>query len=171
MVKLFKKVDYFDLVLTDTENMTSHYVGLCQNTKREFTKQIKIWNIDEKKYQKMDVLKCLYFALQFVAIYSMLIDFVSRSVYWQLTSLFTSCIGQLWNFARLNDVRGENRWRHDNCTTTWSDNVDRVTLISQFKVDMYTVSNTELNKVTISLFNCQVCIYMYHEIEDYCHLQ
>jgi len=26
--------------MTDTENMTSHYVGLCQNTTTEFTKQI-----------------------------------------------------------------------------------------------------------------------------------
>jgi len=26
-VKLFTKVHQFDLVLTDTENMTSHYVG------------------------------------------------------------------------------------------------------------------------------------------------
>jgi len=27
------KIHQFDLVLTDTENMMSHYVGLCQNTK------------------------------------------------------------------------------------------------------------------------------------------
>jgi len=32
-VKHFTKVHQFDLVLTDTENMTSHYIGLCQNTK------------------------------------------------------------------------------------------------------------------------------------------
>ena len=32
-VKLFTKVHQLDLVLTDTENMTSHYVDLCQNTK------------------------------------------------------------------------------------------------------------------------------------------
>ena len=37
------------------------------------------------------------------SIYSMTLDFVSWSVYWQLTSLFTSCIGQLWNLARLNE--------------------------------------------------------------------
>ena len=43
---------------------------------------------------------------QFDAFYSMILDFVSISVYWQLTSLFTSRIGQLWNLARLNDVRG-----------------------------------------------------------------
>ena len=43
---------------------------------------------------------------QFDAIYSMILDFASWSVYWQLTSLFTSGIGQLWNLARLNDVRG-----------------------------------------------------------------
>jgi len=30
-IKLFTKVHYSDLVLTDKENMTSHYVGLCQN--------------------------------------------------------------------------------------------------------------------------------------------
>ena len=55
------------------------------------------------------------------------IDFASWSVYWQLTLLFTFRIGQLWNLARLNDVRGismllakirnsENRWQHD---TQW----------------------------------------------------
>jgi len=32
-VKLFTKVHSFYLILTDTENMTSHYVGLCQNIK------------------------------------------------------------------------------------------------------------------------------------------
>jgi len=32
-VKLFTKVHPFDLVLTHTDNMTSHYVGVCQNTK------------------------------------------------------------------------------------------------------------------------------------------
>jgi len=31
-VKVFTKVHSFYLILTDTENMTSHYVGLCQNT-------------------------------------------------------------------------------------------------------------------------------------------
>ena len=36
----------------------------------------------------------------------MILDFASWSVYWQLTSLFTSRIGQLWTLARLNDVRG-----------------------------------------------------------------
>jgi len=35
----------------------------------------------------------------------MTLDFVSWSVHWQLTSVFTSCIGQLWNLVRLNDVR------------------------------------------------------------------
>jgi len=33
VLNLFTKVHQFDLVLTDTENMTSHYVGLCQNIK------------------------------------------------------------------------------------------------------------------------------------------
>ena len=62
-----------------------------------------------KKYQKMEVSKFLYFALvqiQFDAIYSMILDLVSWSVYWQLTSLFTSRNGQMWSLARLNDVRG-----------------------------------------------------------------
>ena len=39
-VKLFTKVHQFDLVLTDAENMTSHYVGSCQNTNNTFSKQI-----------------------------------------------------------------------------------------------------------------------------------
>jgi len=33
VLNLFTNVHQFDLVLTDTERMTSHYVGLCQNTK------------------------------------------------------------------------------------------------------------------------------------------
>ena len=32
VLNYFTKVHQFDLVLTDTENMTSHYVVLCQNT-------------------------------------------------------------------------------------------------------------------------------------------
>jgi len=32
-VKLYTKVHQFDLVLTNLVNMTSHYVGLCQNSK------------------------------------------------------------------------------------------------------------------------------------------
>jgi len=66
--------------------------------KHSLQNKSKIWNIDEKKYQKMEVSKFLYFALvqfQFDAIYSMILDFVSWSVYWQFTSLFTSRIGQL----------------------------------------------------------------------------
>jgi len=46
----------------------------------------------------MEVSKFLYFALvqfQFDAIYSMILDFVSWSVYLKFTSLFTSSIGQL----------------------------------------------------------------------------
>ena len=39
-VKLFTKVHQFDLVLTDAENMTSHYGGSCQNTNNRFSKQI-----------------------------------------------------------------------------------------------------------------------------------
>ena len=51
--------------------------------------------------------KCAELSLKWKErIYSMIFDFVSWSVYWQLTLLFTSCIGQLWNLARLNDVRG-----------------------------------------------------------------
>jgi len=46
----------------------------------------------------MEVSKFLYFALvnfHIEAIYSMILDFASWSVYWQLTSLFTSHICQL----------------------------------------------------------------------------
>ena len=50
-------------VLTDTENMMSHYVGLCQNTKTSLQNKFKILNINEKKYQKMEVSKFLYFEL------------------------------------------------------------------------------------------------------------
>ena len=67
-----------------------------------FTKQI--WNIDVKKYHKMEVNKFLYFCtgqFQFDAIYSRTLDFVSWSVYWELTSLFTFRNGQLWSLARL----------------------------------------------------------------------
>ena len=102
--------------------MTSHYVGLCQNTKT-----FKIWNIDEKKYQKMEVSKFLYFALvnfHIEAIYSMILDFASWAVYWQLTSLFTTHIGQLssWHliwrspistpFLISRNAMHTLRWRH-----------------------------------------------------------
>ena len=52
-----------------------------------FQNKLKNWNINEKKYQKMEVIDFLYFALvqfQFDAIYSMILDFVSWSVYLQL---------------------------------------------------------------------------------------
>ena len=59
--KLFTKVHQFDLVLTDTENMTSHYS--VKTPKHNLQNKFKIWNIDEKKYRKMEVCKFLYFAL------------------------------------------------------------------------------------------------------------
>jgi len=39
-LKRFTKVHQFDLVLTDTENMTSYYVCVCQNTNTKLTTQI-----------------------------------------------------------------------------------------------------------------------------------
>jgi len=54
----------------------------------------------------MEVSKFQYFALVNFNLMLLTIDFVSWSVYWQLTILFTSRIGQLWRLARLNDVRG-----------------------------------------------------------------
>jgi len=49
------------------------------------------------------IAKFLYFALhgqfQFDAIYSMILYFASWSVYWQLSSLFTSRIGQLFTIS------------------------------------------------------------------------
>ena len=41
--------------------------------------------------------------------YSTTLAFVSWSVYWLLIALFTSCIDQLCNLLRLNDVICENR--------------------------------------------------------------
>ena len=66
VLKLFTKV------LTDTENMTSHSIGLC------LKKNLKY---QQKKYQKMEVRNFLYSALvlqfHFDAIYSLTFDCVS----------------------------------------------------------------------------------------------
>ena len=69
------------------------------------TKTFKTWNIDERKYQKMEVSKYLYFEL---VNFNLMLFTLGPSILFheQLTSLFTSRIGPLWNLARLNDVTG-----------------------------------------------------------------
>ena len=43
---------------------------------------------------------------QFDGIYSMTFILVSKAVYWQRTTLLTSCISQMGNLAKLYDVGG-----------------------------------------------------------------
>ena len=94
-VKPFTNVHQFDLVLTDMGYMTSHYVkrpNIVYKTNLKF-------EISMRKNTRGGTLIAIFCAgqFQFDAIYSMILDFVSWSVYWQPTSLFTSRIGQMWS--------------------------------------------------------------------------
>ena len=105
-----------------TINCAEAHKGPCKNVLRKFINFTKTnlkyrWEKIPEHGGKLISIFCAG-QFQFDAFYSLILDFVSISVYWQLTSLFTSRIGQLWNLARLNDVRGisilsqygENRW-------------------------------------------------------------
>ena len=87
-----------------------HDITLCRLISKHqtivYTTNLKYWreNIPENGSKLISIFCSGQF--QLYAIYSMILDFVSWSVYGQLTSLSTPHIGQLWNLARLNDVRG-----------------------------------------------------------------
>ena len=56
--KLFTKVHQFDIVLTDTENMMSHYmyIGLCQIPKHSLQNKIKLEILMRKIQEKFYIL-------------------------------------------------------------------------------------------------------------------
>jgi len=87
-VKLFTKIHQFDQNIVYKTNLKYRWE-----------------KIPENRGKKMSIFCAGQFQFDAIYRYSMILDFVSWSAYWQLTSLFTSSIGQLWNLARLNDVR------------------------------------------------------------------
>ena len=73
--KLLTKVHKFDLVLTDTENMTSHYISLHQNNVYKTNLKYRRDKIPENGGTLISVICAAQF--HFDVIFSMTLDFVS----------------------------------------------------------------------------------------------